>query len=294
MYMPYTNNPHLPKVRRNTVNLVLLKGWPIRKAARYVGVEPSTVLRWMEKAELSNTSCPIPTESSRPHHHPNELSEDIIDKIVKIRLKNNRCAEVVYQELLNQGTSVSLSSVKRTLERQGLIRKRSPWKRWHFEIERPFVLNPGDLVQIDTIHLIPGVLYVYTLIDVFSRWAQAMVSERINTYKSLGFVCDSERTFPFGFNMLQSDHGSEFSNWFTENIKARLGSDHRHSRVRKPSDNGHLERFNRTLQEECLKDIPKTLRAYTRAIPEYIHYYNNERLHLGLKLKTPQQVLRSY
>jgi len=60
------------------------------------------------------------------------------------------------------------ASVKRTLERQGLIRKRSPWKRWHFEQERPLALKPGDLVQIDTIHLIPGALYIYTLIDIFS------------------------------------------------------------------------------------------------------------------------------
>lgn len=294
MYMAYTNNPHLPKVRRNTVNLVLLNGWPIRKAARYVGVEPSTVLRWLRKADMFNSHALIPTESSRPKHHPRELSGDIIDKIVEIRLKHNRCAEVVYQELLNQGIPISLSSVKRTLSRQGLIKKRSPWKRWHFEVERPLALNPGDLVQIDTIHLIPGKLYVYTLIDVLSRWAQALVTERINTRRSLSFVCSSERIFPFNFSMLQSDHGSEFSQWFTENIKAQLGSNHRHSRVRMPSDNGHLERFNRTLQDECLRDIPRTLKSYEKAIPEYIHYYNNERLHLGLKLKTPQQVLRSY
>jgi len=292
--MAYTNNPHLPKVRRNTVNLVLLNGWPIRKAARYVGVEPSTVLRWLRKADMFNSHALIPTESSRPKHHPRELSGDIIDKIVEIRLKHNRCAEVVYQELLNQGIPISLSSVKRTLSRQGLIKKRSPWKRWHFEVERPLALNPGDLVQIDTIHLIPGKLYVYTLIDVLSRWAQALVTERINTRRSLSFVCSSERIFPFNFSMLQSDHGSEFSQWFTENIKAQLGSNHRHSRVRMPSDNGHLERFNRTLQDECLRDIPRTLKSYEKAIPEYIHYYNNERLHLGLKLKTPQQVLRSY
>lgn len=291
--MAYTNNPNLPRVRRQAVELVR-QGWSIRKAARYMGFHHTAVMKWIRKAEPLRSGSAIPTESSRPHHHPNELPGDIVDKIIKIRLRHNRCAEVVYQELLNQGVSVSLSSVKRTLERQGLIRKRSPWKRWHFEQERPLALNPGDLVQIDTIHLIPGLLYVYTLVDVFSRWAQARVSERINTHKSLRFVYDSEKIFPFNFSMLQSDHGSEFSNWFTENIKAKLGSNHRHSRVRRPSDNGHLERFNRTLQDECLKDIPKTLKAYKKAIPEYIYYYNTERLHLGLNLKTPMQVVTSY
>ena len=240
MYMAYTKNPHLPKVRRKAVNLVVIKGWSIRRTSRYIGVSASTVLRWMKKAEMLNTSCPIPTKSSRPHHHPNELSEDIVKEIIRIRLKRNRCAEVVHKEMLNLGHSVSLSSVKRTLERQGLIRKRSPWKRWHFEIERPLALNPGNLIQIDTIHLMKDPhsrIYIYTLIDVFSRWTQARFSERISTNRSLRFTVDSERMFPFKFDMIQSDHGSEFSSWFTEHVQKR-DITHRHSRVRKPSDNG--------------------------------------------------------
>lgn len=290
--MAYSKNPNLPGVRMQAVMLVR-QGWSIRKVARHMGFHHTAVMEWMKKAGPLRSSAVIPTESSRPHHHPNELSKDIVDRIVKIRLKHNRCAEVIYQELLNQGLSVSLSSIKRTLERQGLIRKRSPWKRWHFEQERPLALKPGDLVQIDTIHFIPGQLYIYTLIDTFSRWAQARVSERINTYRSLLFTLNSSNSFPFHFDMLQSDHGQEFSTWFTEHIKKREIS-HRHSRVRKPSDNGHIERFNRTLQEECLKDIPKTMRAYKKVIPEYIHYYNTERLHLGINLKTPMQVVVSY
>jgi len=154
-------------------------------------------------------------------------------------------------------------------------------------------LKPGDLVQIDTIHLTPGVLYIYTLIDIFSRWTRARVSERINTRRSLLFAIDSQRTFPFRFNMIQSDHGQEFSTWFTEHIRKRDIS-HRHSRVRKPTDNGYVERFNRTLKDECLKGLPKTLRSYKKVIPEFINYYNTERLHLSLNLKTPQQVLPSY
>lgn len=293
MYMPYTTNPYLPLLRMRTANLVLRHNWSVRQAARHIGVEPSTVSRWVKKAEMSNLAV-IPTESSRPRHHPRELPLEMVSKIIEFRKKKERCSEVIYQEMVNAGYSVSLSSVKRTLKRQGLIRKRSPWKRWHFTEPRPEVIRPGELVQVDTIHLVPGGLYIYTLLDVFSRWACARVSERINTYRSLLFVHSSQKAFPFQFKMLQSDHGSEFSTYFSENIQAKLGFGHRHSRVRKPNDNGHLERFNRTLHEECLKGVPKTIRAYRKALPEYLNYYNNERLHLGLQLKTPQQVLRSY
>ena len=293
MYMPYTSNPHMPKLRMKTANLVLRYRWSVRRAARYTGYYPSTVSRWVKKARALNTGS-IPTESSRPNHHPHELSQEIVSKIIEIRKKRHRCAEIVHREMINLGYSVSLSSVKRTLYRHGLVRYRSPWKRWHFEEARPKAFQPGELVEIDTIHVIPGVLYVYTLIDVFSRWTQAQAAERINTHKSLFFVNQSQRKFPQTFKMLQSDHGSEFSTNFSERIKSKLGSHHRHHRVRMPNDNGHLERFNRTIQDECLSRVSKSLTSYKRKIPEYINYYNNERLHLALDYQTPAQVLRSY
>jgi len=293
MYMPYTINPYLPHLRMKTANLVIRSGWSVRQAARHIGVNPSTVSRWVKKARMTRLNT-IPTESSRPHSHPHELSREVVSKIIQLRKERNRCSEVIHQEMIGLGYSVGLSSVKRTLERNYLIRKRSPWKRWHFEEERPKVFEPGDLMELDTIHIVPGNLYVYTMIDVFSRWAFARASERINTYRSLSFVGYSQRIFPYSFKTLQSDHGSEFSMYFTENVKVRLGLSHRHSRVRKPSDNGYVERFNRTLKEECLYGVPRTIRAYERQIVKYLNYYNNQRLHLGLNLKTPVQVLRSY
>jgi len=72
------------------------------------------------------------------------------------------------------------------------------------------------------------------------------------------------------------------------------GIHHRHSRVRKPTDNGHIERFIRTLQDECLYRIPRSYRVWKQEIPEYLHYYNTERPHMGLAMKTPLEVVQSY
>lgn len=297
MYMAYTNNPHLPQVRMEAVRLVQ-QGWSLRKVARHTGFAHNTIWSWLKKKPEYGWPgrMVIPTFSSRPHHHPNELPEEIVQRIMAIRQKRQRCAEVIHQELLKQGFPVSLSSVKRTLQRQGLIKKRSPWKRWHFEQPRPLALNPGNLIQIDTIHLGPANqerLYIYTLIDVFSRWAWAKASLKINTHRSLLFVKESKERSSFDFHLLQSDHGQEFSSWFTEHL-GKQGIVHRHSRVRKPSDNGHLERFNRTIQEECLDRLPRRFSLYQKEIPEYLEYYNTERLHMGLNYQTPLQVVRSY
>jgi len=293
--MSYTTNPNLPHVRAEAVRLVL-QGWSIRKAAKHLGFSHCAVRLWLRKKTVYgwHGRMEIPTLSSRPHHHPKELKPDVIDAIVKKRKERNRCAEVVHRELLNQGIVVSLSSVKRTLKRQGLIRHRSPWKRWHFSETRPYVVFAGDLVQIDTIHFIIGNkrFYVYTLLDVASRWAYAKVSLRINPRLSLKFVKEALQYSGFKFKMIQSDHGQEFSTWFTENI-GKLGFAHRHIRVRQPNDNGHLERFNRTLQEECLNKVSQNPESFQQAINEYLPYYNRQRLHLSLKFLTPCEWLQA-
>jgi len=286
MYMAYTTNPHQARLRMDVVKLVR-SGWSYRKVARHTGFSVGAISLWMKKAEQYGGLW-IPTNSSRPHHHPNELSDEIINKIITQRLKRNRCAGVVHQELINQGVLVSLSSVKRVLKRKGLIKERSPWKRWHVSGERPLASEAGSLVEIDTIHIMPRPVfrfYVYTLIDVYSRWAYAKTVERMNTHKTIGFVREAQRISPFKFSTLQSDHGPEFSVYFSEQIKVP----HRHIRVRKPNDNAHIERFNRTLQEECLNRVSPNPRAYQKALSEYLPYYNNERLHLSLNFKTPTE-----
>ena len=172
------------------------------------------------------------------------------------------------------------------------MKKNSPWKKLHLTSPRPNIVKPGDLVEVDTIHLGPTYeprFYVYTLLDVFSRWAYAVASLRINTHESLKFVRTAQEMFPCRFQTLQSDHGSEFSKYFSQNIQIQ----HRHSRIRRPNDNAHVERFNRTIQEECFTRLPFDLKAYQKALPEYLDYYNSQRLHLGLELKTPSQLLRS-
>src|SRR3989338_11619153 len=235
MSMSYSKNPHLPRVRMEAVNLVY-QGWSHRKVARHFGIVSGTVSKWLKK-DRDWGLRPIPTLSSRPKSHAKQLKSEIIKAIVNQRKKRNRCAEIVHRELQNQGIIVSLSSVKRTLKRQGLIRHRSPWKRWHFSEARPDAILPGDLVQIDTIHFVIGNrrFYVYTLIDIASRWAYAKVSLRINTHNSLRFVKEALALAPLKFKMIQSDHGSEFSTWFTENL-GKLGISHRHIRVRKSNE----------------------------------------------------------
>ena len=287
--MPYTKNPCMPRIRKEAAQLLVRKKWSTRKVARHFGFNQSTIVRWFKKS-VEYGYHPIPTLSSRPKHHPKELSNELIWKIFHQRLKTKRCAEVIHQELKNDGIVVSLSSVKRTLDRSGLLKKRSPYKRYHPHQDRPYPLKPGDLVEIDTIHLMVDEkkrVYIYVLIDVFSRWVYAKAHEKLNGRNSLNFIREAQAHAPFIFGMLQSDHGPEFGDWFVEQVK----KSHRYTRIGKPNDNSHVERFNRTLQEECLDRIPRKVRALNRALRKYLAYYNNERLHMGISLLAPMQLI---
>src|SRR3989344_151077 len=270
----YTTNSKMPKLRMEAVRLVKYRGWSTRQVARYTGYNQSVIVKWCRKDPTGGWR-PIETKSSKPNKHPNQLSNEVVDR-----------------GLQEKGINISISSVKRTLDRKSLLNKRSPWKRYHAPMDRPEALNPGDLVQIDTIHIMAGKerIYVFTILDVFSRWAHARAYYRANTRTALDFLVKAKIKAPFTFKTIQSDHGSEFSTSFTERSKLA----HRHSRIRRPNDNAHLERFNRTIQEECLDSIKPDVKEINRALVKYLDCYNNRRHHFGLNLKFPIQVIPSY
>jgi putative transposase len=233
---------------------------------------------------------PIPTKSSKPHTHPRATCESIVKKIVDKRIETKRSAEVVHEYLKREGTVVSLTTVKRTLSRKNLLNKRSPWKRHHPPVNRPVPKKPGDLVQIDTIHTMQDKktrMYTFTLIDVYSRWVYAKSYQKISAKTALLFVKEAQKASPFHFDMIQTDHGPEFGSWFVSQVKKK----HRYTRIGKPNDNSHIERFNRTVQEECLDRLIPIPRIFNKALKTYIHYYNTQRLHFGIQLKTPTEML---
>lgn len=295
MDMTYTTNPNIARVRMQAVTMVR-RGASTRATARHFGFNQSTIVRWVNRAneEQVKGSSKLVTLSSRPHTHPSMLSEDIVAMIVAHRRQYNRCAEVIHKDLSIAGAQVSLSSVKRTLKREGLIPPKSKWKRYRPHIERPHVTAPGDLVQTDTIHFIryrEGTrYYVYTSIDLYSRFAHAVFVQHLSQRHSYQFILASQRRSGCRFQTVQADNGPEFGRWFGDQLKTKDIA-LRHSRIHRPNDNAHIERFNRTIQDECLGRHPKP-----EHIPEmlqgYLRYYNYERRHLGINLQKPIEVMQ--
>jgi len=290
--MAYTLNPRLPKLRARAVDMVR-GGKSVTEVARYFGFSKSAVSKWSKKVPVGGAN-EIPTESSAPKHHPWRIEENIRNRICELRLQlRGRCAQVIQAHLAEQGITVSVRTIQRELERRKLFKKYSPWKNRFVSGQRPKAEKPGDLIQMDTIHLMVSEkkrIYVYTLIDVASRVAYAKASQKATSGTSIKFLGAAVKKTQLKPQCTQSDHGPEFGKYFS----SRLSHRHRHSRVRKPNDNAHIERFNRTIQDELLTGLPRDVKLINKELPKYLHYYNTRRKHLGLNLKTPAEVLKAF
>lgn len=286
MQMTYTINENLPRVRAQAVRMVR-RGSSTRVVARHFGYSQSCIVKWCKKAGIV-VGARIETMSPRPQSHPNSLSKEIVAKIVAARMEHKRCSEVIHEYLKRDGVTVSLSSVKRVLGRYRLLKKRSAWKKRRKYPPLPDVARPGDLVEFDTVHLErPGShKYVYTALDVYSRYGFAMVTDHISCRASIVFLRRVAKEMKM--KVVQTDNGSEWSIFFTDAV-TRMGILHRHIHPRSPNENGHLERFNRTIQEETLV---MGFGLSSGGVRKYLTHYNEKRLHIGLKFKTPKEMLK--
>lgn len=199
---------------------------------------------------------------------------------------------VVHAYCIREGTVVSLSTVRRVLDRLGLLAKRK-WKRgWRPPVARPVATKPGDLVQTDTVHLYDYTTkqrtYLYTLTDVYSRWSYGEHHPVLSQKLAAAVIRRGEAYAGFHFDTVQADNGPEFGRQFAEQLRLR-NTVVRHSRVRRPNDNASIERFNRTIQEECTGSTSSVTQELNGKVLSYLAYYNDERLHLGLQCRTPRE-----
>ena len=319
--MAYCKGKYIEKSRGKAMKMLVIEKKPVGVVADRFGVHRSTIWRWYQKQQTQNSNkvltnhyrpnrepgkrfrrdnvCwDIPSLSAAPKN-PHTLSDDLVQLVLDIRDQLKRCAEVVWHYINNSlCISISLSSVRRILKRYNRIDKPKNHRNKRYKgIPRPRVLAPGDLVEIDTIHLFNPISkqkrYIYTVIDLYTRMAYARVYKKLKPINSLNTILEAEQYFNFKFKMVQSDNGLEFGNYFSDRLEKR-GIKIRHTRLGRPNDNAHIERFNRTLQEECTGNYyleSESLKKMDDKVLSYIDYYNYHRIHLSISYRTPAEML---
>jgi transposase InsO family protein len=301
--------------------LVVKERVAVATVARKFGVNRSTIYRWLKRWQEINShrnnnwraglrglnyyKFTIPTRSSRPLSFPRALSQAIVDRVLELRYQLKRCAEVVWHYLKLEGVKISLSSVRRILARHHQYDKPKYAKKlYRKNLKRPVADGLGSLVQIDTVHLVDPNRhtrkYVYTVIDLYSRLAYARVYPKLSQLAAQATVLAARQYFAqqcgigdagFNFRVVQADNGVEFGYLFKDRLQA-AGLAIRHSRPHRPNDNAHIERFNRTLRQECIGQYmsqSKTLDYVQSKLDDFLDYYNTRRVHLSLQCQTPRE-----
>jgi transposase InsO family protein len=146
---------------------------------------------------------------------------------------------------------------------------------------------PGECVALDTIEKrIDGKKrYIITFIDLYSRFAFAMMMNNHSSKEAKVFLDKVSLLFPFSIKAVLTDNGSEFKGNFDRGVE-----NHWHTYVKTPKMNAHCERFNRTLQEEYIDyhqyDLLES-EKFNAKLADYLFWYNAKRPHYALKQKSP-------
>jgi transposase InsO family protein len=272
----------------------------VAKACREFEIPRSTFYGW-KKAFDKEGKAGLFRKKPVARNHPRSLAQDVVDKILDLRQTYKLGPERItwYLERYH-GIKTSVSSVYRTLVRNGMRRlpKSSPRRAIHTRRYAKEV--PGHHIQVDvkfvSLRNFEGHRvrrFQYTAIDDATRIRALKIYPRHNQSNAIKFIDYVIEKFPFRIHTIRTDRGHEFQAQFHWHVEDQ-GMRHVYIKPRSPQLNGKVERSHRTDQEEFYQlltytddvDLNKKLAVWER-------FYNLDRPHGAFKGKTPYEALRS-
>ena len=217
---------------------------------------------------------------------------------------SRRITAQINAELVQNGINkkVNRKRIQRLMQEmniEAIYQKPNLSKLYHAEYVRPYLLknlkitHPNQVWASD-ITYIPfngGFIYLYAIIDIYSR---TIVGWGLSETLKNNFVIDTikEAIKTHGTpDIMNSDQGSHFTSKeyieLLEEKKIKISMDGKARAL----DNIFIERFWRTIKYEYLflNDFSNPYEL-EKGIYNYMHFYNNYRLHQNLNYKPPMSI----
>jgi len=285
-----------------------------RLTCRRFGVSPDTFYRWKKRFNPVDLST---LEDDRATRTPRSLRKPQTDPRLIWRIKELRelyprwGKKKIWKLLSREGWQTSVSTVGRTFDRlraRGILnepaivtsrlagqkrkkRQKRPYavpRDWNYKVTRP-----GDLVQLDTVHISSPwgqTRYQFTASDYTAKHTARIVASTISSRSAKRILDAIEERFPYKIKAIQIDGGSEFKAEFERECQKRnitlfiLP-------VKSPKLNGVVERMQRTSREEIydIKPMPLTVDEHNQLLEREDYIYNHIRPHDSLNLLTPNE-----
>lgn len=269
--------------------------FPVGLALEIIGLPRATYFRWLKSEGKGERK-----ESSTPKGH--WLLQWETEKIIEYKREN---PEIGYRRMawmmVDQDiVAVSPTSVYRTLQRAGLSNRwtTAPGNGAHREgfeqPERPHEQWHSDISYLNIL----GTHYFF--ISILDGYSRAIVHHEVRTdMTTIDVEIVTERALeklPDGLEQMPrliTDNGSQYVSAEFKGYLRERDISHSKARVNHPQSNGKIERFHKSLKQECIRVTPMaTLEEARKLIDSYVIDYNENRLHSALKYLTPADYLK--
>lgn len=263
---------------------------PVNKLLGLIGISSSKYYSWIDRREQSNNHNGI---IPKKHWILKWEREAIISyarthmgegyrRLTYMMIDDNIVAvspSTTYRVLKSAGLLNRWNKVKKSSKGNGFDQPVLPHQHWHTDIK--YVNFRGTF------------LFLISVIDGYSRYiVHHELRMNMQEFDVEITVQRALEKYPFAKPRLITDNGSQFiSKDFAEYLK-QAGLQHIRTSIAYPQSNGKIERYHRTIHEECLRTKSLIdLDDARKQIAEFIDYYNTKRLHSSLFYLTPTDFL---
>jgi transposase InsO family protein len=265
-------------------------GIPLQVLSARHGIARPVLSRWWSRYQAQDLAGLQP-QSRRPHRSPTRHRPAVADAIDAAREFGWGVARIADELGVGHGT------VQRALERSGRNRwpqaPRAPVRR--YEKTRPGELLHLDLKYLPQLGKRPE--FEYAAIDDFSREATAQIAWERSTVAATRFLELVLTQLPYRVEAVMTDNDMMFTMRYAyystrltrfEQALKSAGIEHRLIRPRSPESNGKVERFIKTIDDECYRIVqPRTSGARVGVLKLFLEYYNHSRPHQSLGGQSP-------
>lgn len=277
-------------------------------------ISKRTLYRWQAKLKASQGR--LESLNNKPRR-PKKLRQSkinplLIEKISQLRKEHPRLGERKIKVFLDKYCAdnhlplISHSTIGRIIKKYNLYfhkpikQPHKPQIRWKKvkKLRKPKdynIKNPGDLIEIDSLEIYLNGLkrYLLTAVDIMTRQGFAFAYNSLSSEKAKDFLMKLKKVF-LGEKIIaiKTDNGGEFLKYFHQYLEENKII-HFFNYPRRPQYNPYIERFNGILQEEFVNHnvflLFEDIKEFNNKLLDYLFWYNTERPHYSLNMKTPFQ-----
>ena len=234
---------------------------------------------------------------------PNPELEQLIIKIFKDS-KNNYGSRKLKVKLKELGFIVSLRRIRKIMDKYCLVSNYTikQFKNYKSKVNNDNIPNIVDrnfnnrnfleviISDLTYVRVLNKWCYVCLVIDLFNR---EIIGYSAGKHKDASIVDKAIKSIKYDLNKISifhSDRGNEFKNKIIEDILIKFNIQRSLSQKGTPYDNAVAEATYKIFKTEfCFNRIFNSFEQLELDLFDYVHWFNNFRIHSSLDYLTPMQ-----